>query len=180
MRRAACIALYFLVAVPGFASAQNFDWRTISPAGLNFTAEFPGDPTQKPPTTDNGKDGTLYSTSHLIIFQAGGLYCGADVTDYTFKVDIEGELAADRDNFLKTAHGTLGTSQRGDFINGAEKLPELTFTFDLPDKGYHGKSIVVLKGNRVYMLMAMSSNDSQYSGAVDRFLGSLVIDPQSK
>jgi len=172
MKRTVLSAFLLVLAFPLIAAPQTEEWSRFSPSGLNFSALFPGTPVEEPQSVDKRSDGSVDSTTYLYYFQGGGFYCGVGVSDYTFTVNVENELTANRDNFLKSVDGTLLTSQRGEFINGSEKLPELTFTFEIPKIDYRGKSIVIIRGNRTYMALAAISKDAPDNAFIERFLDS--------
>ena len=175
MRRAFVVALFFVVAVPYVALAQGFDWRRVSPPGFNFSALFPGNPSEGPPADYKGPDGSVRLTSRVFQFKGGDYFCAVSLRDYSVTVDPDSELTADRDILLKTTGSTLLTSERGVFINGSDKLPELTFTFEMPEVNYRGKSIVVVKANRVYTLSFVFDKTQNYDAEMERFLGSFEI-----
>jgi hypothetical protein len=141
---------------------------------------FPGNPTVHPPDVDKRQDGSVKSTTRLVDFMGNGFYCGSATTDYNFAVDANAELQADQDNFLKSIHGTLGTSERGEFLSGSEKLPELIFTVDVPQEGWQGKAIVLIKGNRAYMLVSLFRKGLDYTAEMGRFLDSLEIESATR
>ncbi len=180
MKRAAVVASFFLLAISQMALAQSLDWRRVSPAGTDYSVLFPANPTENPPDADKGPDGSVRSTTRVAQFSGNGIFCGSSVADYNFTFDPNAELDADRESFLKSVHGTLGTSQRGEFTNGSDKLPELTFDFQAPEMGYRGKAIVVVKGNSAYMLVFLFSKDHDYTAEMERFLSSLEFAPAKK
>jgi len=96
------------------------------------------------------------------------------ISDYNYKPDVESELLANQTNFIKAVEGTLATSRRTEFANPPEKLPALTFTFDMPPN-HTGKSIVILRGSRVYQLIFTYRKSADYSAAMQRFLSSFEI-----
>jgi len=56
----------------------------------------------------------------------------------------------------------------------ASKLPALTFTFEMPPN-HTGKSIVILKGSRVYQLVFMYRKTMDYTAVQQKFLSSFEI-----
>ena len=91
------------------------------------------------------------------------------ISDYNIKPDVEKELLLNQTNFVEAVKGTLGTSRRHEFVNAPEKLPALTFTFDMPPN-HTGNSIVILRGSRVYELVFTYRKTLDYTAAVQKFL----------
>ncbi len=171
--------LFHLILVTGLAwpmmmAAQTTQWTRYQPAGQDFSILFPGTPTVDPPSTENDSKGALQSTSYLYRINGNGYFYGAVLTVYTFTPSsIDGELAANQNNFIKALSGSvLNSSTRGNFVNGSETLPDLTFTFDVPQTNQYGKSIVILKGNRVYMWVAMITKNTMDASLIDTFVNS--------
>lgn len=179
MKRAVALSFLLVLAFPLASWSQTAAWTTFSPPGLNFSAQFPVAPTAQPPSYDKAPDGSIRSTTYLFMSSDAGFTCGIAVSLYSFTSDVEAELTADENNFLKGANATLLTSQRGVFTQGTEKLQELTFTFDMPQAGYRGKSnvVVAFDGNTMhtYMTMAMLPRTATDTSAIDKFLNSFVF-----
>jgi hypothetical protein len=133
---------------------------------------FCGAPSADPPTVD--RQGEKMGTVRLFKAVGEGYFCMVGISDYNFTPDVEAELLLNQTNFIKAVTGTLGTSRRSDFANAPEKLPALTFTFDMPPN-HTGKSIVILKGRRVYQLCFTYRKSTDYSAAVQKFLSSFAI-----
>lgn len=179
MRRAAAVAVLFLLAFPLPSRPQTAAWTTFSPPGLNFSALFPSTPTSDPPSIDKAANGSVNSTTYVFISRDTDLICGVSVSLYTFATSADAELSADEANFLKGVNGTLLTSQRGVFTQGSEKYQQLTFTFDMSQSNLRGRAnvIVVFNGTAMhtYMTMAMLPKNATDTSSIDKFLNSFVF-----
>ena len=122
----------------------------------------------------------MTGTTWLFKVIGEGYFCMVGVSQYDFKPDVEEELLLNQTNFIQAVKGTLGTSRRTQFVNAPEKLPALTFTFEMPPD-YAGKSTVILKGSRVYETVFAYRKTIDYTAAMEKFLSSLEITaPPSK
>jgi hypothetical protein len=115
-------------------------------------------------------------TATLNLFKAvtENYMCFVALADYNMKPDVEKELKLNETNFINAIKGTLGTSRRTEFVSRGEKLPALTFTYEMaPD--FIGKAIVIIKGSRVYMLVFAYHKNKDYTSSVQKFLNSFQI-----
>ena len=120
------------------------------------------------------KKGVITGTTSLFKARGEDYFCMVGISDYNIKPDVEKELLLNQTNFIEAIKGTLGTSRRNEFVNAPEKLPALTFTFEMPPN-HTGKSIVVLKGSRVYELVFTYRKNMDYTAAMQKFLNSFEI-----
>jgi hypothetical protein len=148
-------------------------WTAYSSAKeLQFSVSFCGPPSANPPTVE--QKGEKKGTVRLFTARGEDYFCMVGISDYNFKPDVEEELLLNQTNFMKAVDGKLLTSRRTEFANPPEKLPALTFTFDMPPN-HTGKSIVILKGSRVYQLLFTYRKTTDYSAALQKFLSSFEI-----
>lgn len=88
-----------------------------------------------------------------------------------FKLDVAGELKANRDNTLKAIAGaTLLTSTNSNY----QGRPSLDFTGNIQGK-FLVSSRVLIAGSRPYQVAAMTPIDKDRSESIRRFLDSLSI-----
>lgn len=174
MKRSSVFYLLMFLTLPFALAAQSGEWARFQPAGQDFSILFPGSPTVDQPVIDNDSKGALQSTSYLYHVNGSGFYYGAVLTVYTYTPSsVDGELTANQNNFIKAVSGAVVTSStRGTFVNGSETMPDLTFTFDLQRTNQYGKSIVILRGNRVYMWVAMITKNTTDASSIDTFVNS--------
>jgi hypothetical protein len=179
MKRAVAIASLLVLAFPLTSISQTTAWVPFSPPGLNFSALFPSTPNASPPSIDKSSDGSVKSTTYLFMSTGGGVVCGVAVSLYTATSDVDAELTANQTNFLKGANATLLTSQRGEFVRGSQKLPDLTFTYEMPQSNYRGTAIVIVAVDgtvmHTYMALAMLPKDTSDTSPIDKFLNSFVF-----
>lgn len=167
-------ALIFVVAasLPSFGSqAAAGEWiRFTSEAGrFSVLMPGPGEPKDESETRTDSKFGAY--TTHLFLQKSDkGLFMAGWV-DYapTVKLDVQGELAANRDNFVKgvAAHVTsehpvkLGDSPGTEFNAESEQA-----TF---------KSRIYVVGQRPYMIVAATLKGTNDDANVERFLASFQL-----
>jgi hypothetical protein len=155
------------------ALAQTVPWSPYTSKPFQFVVSFCGEPSADPPVTET--KGVITGTTRLFQARGENYFCMVGVSDYNIKPDVEKELLLNQTNFIEAIKGTLGTSRRGEFVaNATEKLPALMFTFDLPPN-HTGKSIVILRGSRVYELVFSYRKTMDYKAAQEKFLNSFEI-----
>jgi hypothetical protein len=154
------------------AFPQAVQWTPFSSKEAQFSVSFCGTPTADPPTVE--KKGNITGTVRL--FRAGGetYFCMVGYSEYNIVPAVEQELLLNQTNFIKAVNGTVGTSRRTEFVNGSYRLPALTFTFEMPPN-HTGKSIVILKGSRVYQLIFTHLKTMDYAAVQQKFLSSFEI-----
>ena len=154
------------------ALAQTVQWTPFSSKEFKFSVSFCGAPKTDPTTVE--QKGDIKATLNLVKAAGDGYFCMVAIGDYNLKPDVEAELLLNQTNFIKAVEGTLLTSRRTEFVNPPEKLPALTFTFDMPPN-LTGKSIVILRGSRVYQLLFDYRKTTDYSAAMQKYLSSFAI-----
>ena len=158
-----------------WTSAQTLDWQPFQSSQLNFSAQFPGTPKAGEPQVEKNADGSVKSTTTLFLLSIPNVISIVGVTDYTFDLDVDGELKLDQANFIKAIDGTLVTSRQAEYVSGKTKLPELIFTFEYPKVNYTGRGIIINQGRRIYMAVFAYKSGSEYSTSADKFLDSLEL-----
>ncbi len=160
------------VSFASAATAQNVTWTPFTSKAFQFSMSFCGAPNQDPASVE--KKGTITATLNLFKAVTENYMCFVALADYNIKPDVETELKLNQTNFINAIKGTLGTSRRTEFASGGQKLPALTFTFEMPPD-LIGKAIIILKGSRVYMLVFDYHKSKDYTAAVQKFLDSFQI-----
>ena len=169
MQKAAVVLLACLVA--GFVvdvQAQN-GWTKFSPEGGNFSILMPGNPKAE---VENKIGPFGPYTSNLFSETKGGTFYLIGWTDYPANVtlNVQGEINATRDNFIKSVAGRL-IAEKEISLDGH---PGLEFTAEMNSKFFVTSRIYVV-GNRPYQILAVTP---KYSGQTDanRFLWSFRLD----
>ena len=135
----------------GVAFAAQTKWATYSSTAFGFGGLFPVTPDVK---TDNSKvqfNGKTYTvTMHTISAKgANGSICLVVHAIYKWPIDIEPELIADRDNFMKGISASVTTSKRTTSSRGkGTALPALLF--GATSATYDWSSLIVIDGQNVY------------------------------
>jgi hypothetical protein len=154
----------FVLEVP----AQS-GWAKFSPEGGNFSVSMPGNPEVE---TEN-KMGTFgVYTSHLLSETKAGTFYMIGWTNYPPNVtlNVQGEINATRDNFLKSVNGTL-IAEKEISLDGH---PGLEFTAEMGSRHYVISRIYVV-GNRPYQILAVTRKFQDQANA-NRFLWSFQFD----
>jgi hypothetical protein len=169
MRKNLCAMMFVLAAataVPGFQQPQP--WVKLNPPGGAFSVMLPTKPEESVETKDShlGK-----YTVHLFITNTDGIVYIAGWVDYApgVKLDVRGEINANRDNFLKGLEAKA-TSEKEVRIDGH---PGIEFTGESAKAIF--KSRVYLVGNRPYMLAAAWGVGQAEPPAVGTFLNSFAL-----
>ena len=144
------------------------DWTLFSPTGGNFTISVPSSPTALPVErgTLNGK------AIETILFrvQEGSLIYLCGWTEYNQRMNVKGELDADRDSFVKSVKGRLTgetrISQNG--VAGREITAENDTAFFV--------SRIYVAGSRAWtIVVAVPKGAADDPQSVTRFLNSLQL-----
>jgi len=175
MKKASLAYLILIWTGVSLASAQTLDWKPFNSTELGFSMRFPGPPETLPPQVSKDTDGTVLVTTRMFLVKLPDLLCVTGVTNYTLNFNLDTELAADQTNFLKAIGANLVTGRRTEYISGSTRLPELIFTFEIPQTGFIGKAIVVVQEKRVYMAAFEFNKNTPYSTAMETFLDSLEL-----
>jgi hypothetical protein len=173
LRKIFAPAIIFLFAFQGFAF-QTTEEKLV-PADKSFSIMMPSHPEKQ----DEKKDteyGPILTQIWLsrVSTSAGMAIYLAGITDYPIDVDSKTELDLDRDNFLKAVNGTLvsstditlGTVPGKEFVGKSA-----THTF---------KSVVFLKGRRVFQVVAGEPSSNVNEDRVEKFLRSFELTKNSQ
>lgn len=168
---APCASLVVLMIVEGFvlnAQAQN-GWNTHAPEGGNFSVSMPGNPKVE---MENKVGSFGPYTSYLFSETKAGTVYVIGWTDYPPNVtlNIQGEINATRDNFLKKVDGTL-ISEKQMTLDGH---PGLEFTATMGSKFFVISRICILN-NRPYQVLAVTKMNRDQTNA-NKFLWSFTFD----
>jgi len=152
--------LTFVVASSVFAF-QATDWIKVAPIGGGFSVMMPGKPEEE---VKPGKD----FTSHLFTVTSDKAVYLAAFAEYApnVKLNVSGELAANRDNFLKALDAKLIDSKE----ISMDGHIGLEFTGESDQASF--KSRVYLIGNRIHQIGVAVFKGKDEAANVDRFFGS--------
>jgi hypothetical protein len=106
LKRTAALALLFCFA-PGIESSQGSDWIKVAPVGGGFSVMMPAKPEEE---VRPGDDFTTHlfsvTTDNALYFVAYGDYAPS------VRVNVDEELAANRDRFLNGLNATLTNTKQ--------------------------------------------------------------------
>ena len=159
-------------ALPSFGlQAAAGDWIKFSSDAGRFSVLMPGpgEPKDDSETKTDPKLGSY--TTHLFMQKTDkGLFMAGWV-DYapTIKLDVQGELAANRDNFAKGVQARV-TSERPIALGDS---PGIEFTAESEQATF--KSRVYVVGQRPYMVIAATLKGLEDAANVERFLASFQL-----
>jgi hypothetical protein len=164
----AAFAYLIVFAFVSTATAQN-EWVAFSPDGGNFTVMLPG----TPKTEVKQETSTLGPyTIHGSTLNAGGVFYLVVYVDYapTLRLDVQGEINANRDNFLKGVKGSTLINEKKITLGSH---PGLEFTADI-GTDRHVVSRIYVVGQRPYQLVAVVSKGADLTNA-NKFLSSFKL-----
>jgi hypothetical protein len=167
-KRPGALLLTLTLAAFAYGFQTDAGWTKVEPEAGRFSVLMPGTPEAKVNTTDS-QYGPY--TVHLFTFHnPRGIYMAGWV-DYapTFKFDVQGEINANRDNFLKGVNARLLTEKKITLDGN----PGLEFTAESNDVQFI-KSRVYIVGSRPYQLITLT-NLKEEQANVDKFLASFKI-----
>jgi len=164
----ACLAVVLVAGFDFEVQAQS-GWAQFSPEGGNFSISMPGNPKVE---VENKIGPFGPYTSNLFSETKGGTFYLIGWTDYPTNVslDVQGEINATRDNFLKSVNGTL-IAEKEISLNGH---PGLEFTAEMSSK-FHVMSRIYVVGNRPYQILAVTPKYNDRTNA-NRFMWSFRLD----
>ena len=166
------IALFLTIALSlTVVSAQTPEWIRLAPAGGGFAVMVPSQPEETTPNKGQLFTSKIYTavvkdaSATRVIYLAG-------VGDYapTVKVDPQGELNANRDNFIKELSGMKLLRSRNITLDGR---PGIEFTGESDRATVHCRFYV--KGNRVFQLAAMIFKGVDETENVSKFFDSFAF-----
>lgn len=164
-------ALVLVLAAGSLAQslAQTTQWVEVSPPGGKSLVMMPTKP-QESTETKNSEVGEY--TSHLFMSKVDGVIYIFGWVDYRpgLKLNVEGEINANRDNFLKGVEARL-VSERKIEIDGN---PGVEFVG--ASAGHNFKTRAYLVGARPYMLATAWLKDQPEPPGVATFLYSFRLE----
>ncbi len=125
------------------------NWKTFTDSAGRFSVLMPGEPKYQASDSPASASKPSSHSDLYLVGENGNLYL-AGVTIYgpTAKIDVENELAANRDNFNQGTSGQTTSQQRLKF----EGYPALEFKSSSPQANF--SALVVLAGTHCYMVVA--------------------------
>jgi len=162
-QRLSSVLLIILLVAFSASGLQN-NWVKIEPLGGGFSVMIPSVPKEQ------NKIDETYSSHSLSAVTPSTVYI-VEYGDYapSIHLDVPGELAANRDNFVKSVEGKLISSKE---IN-LDGHPGLEFIAENSQASM--KSRVYVIGNRVFTLAVAVLNGKSDAENVDRFFGSFAF-----
>jgi hypothetical protein len=163
----ACLAFGFCARAD---TATN--WKTfMDPAG-RFSILMPGEP-QHQADSSPAREGKPASSSDLYMAgENGNIYmAGATIYKATAEMEVDGELAANRDNFNQGINARVTSQQSLKFGD----YPALEFKSSSPQANF--SALIVLAGNRCYMVVAAYHTADEPLEAVRFFRSYKLISP---
>ncbi len=158
------ISVFILPVLAASLNAYQSDWVKVSPAGGGFAIMMPAKPEEKVEPSDE-------FTFHLFTVTADKAIYLASYGDYapSIKLNPEGELLANRDNFLKGVSAKLIDSKKI-ILDGRAGLE---FTGESDQASF--KSRVYLFGNRVHQIAVAVFKGQDDTDNVNRFFASFTF-----
>src|SRR5258708_3047486 len=158
-------ALLFLASATSYAADVN--WQTVKSDGCGgFTVKMPGTPKEE---SANEKDVILRTYS--VEWAEGNFTVACIVYLPGAKVNVQDELATNRDNFNKESEATL-ISEATMTLQG---VPGLDFTSESIKHKTNYRVRVYADGNRVYMVSAGARKGHDEIIKIEQFLGSFHL-----
>ena len=157
-------ALILLVAFSP-AAMQSNNWEKVAPAGGRFSVMMPAEPkdSEFTPAPD--------FTSHGYAEEIDGVIYVCLYGDYAASIHLnpDAELAANRDNFLKTLNASLILTKEIE-LDGRFGLE---FTGETAENTFQGK--VYILGNRIFQITVGVPKVTGDAGNAARFLKSFAL-----
>lgn len=171
-QRIAATLLLLLLALTAFGFQTPAPWtKFTSPLG-RFSVLMPGEPKEEKETKQTGGPLAPF-TNYLYSAKTENAFYLVGWVDYRpgARLNVQGELAANRDNFVKSVHATLGAEK-------PIKLglhPGIEFTAESPQATFLVRTYVV--GQRPYMLVAATFKGKDDGANIDKFFSSFALKP---
>jgi hypothetical protein len=162
------ISIAILPVLAASVNAYQGDWVKVAPVGGGFSIMMPSKPEEKIEPSDE-------FTFHLFTVTGEKAIYLASYGDYapSIKLDPDGELLANRDNFLKGVKAKLIESRKI-VLDGH---PGLEFTGESDQASF--KSRVYLFGNRVHQIAVAVFKGQDDTDNMNRFFASLTFSSSS-
>ena len=163
------VAVLLTALLPIVAVAQ--EWTRVRPRDCRCFISTPGEFNE----TTEKENSRLIGPTTFTMFKTdvGGVVYGISWVDYHegMKLTVEGELKANRDNFLRS----FGARHIKTTAISLSQKPGIHFTAE--GRGMLVTSRVYVVGQRAYMLFVLSPQGVDHSRNTDRFLGSFGFSP---
>ena len=158
------ISAGLLVTLAASLNAYQSGWVKVEPLGGGFSVMMPAKPDEKVEPPEK-------FTFHLFTVKGERAIYAASFGDYapSIKLNSEGELIADRDNFLKGVNAKLIESRKITLDGHAG----LEFTAENETASFRGR--FYLLGNRAYQLAVVIFRGQDDSDNVNRFFDSFTF-----
>jgi hypothetical protein len=147
-------------------------WKTFTDPQGRFSILMPGEP-QHQASDSPASEGKPSSHSDLyMVGDNGNIYMvGATIYDSTANLEVEGELAANRDNFNQGINAQTTSQQRLKFAG----YPALEFKSSGPQANF--SALVVLAGTHCYMVISAYKAADEPPAAVRFFQSYKLLAP---
>jgi hypothetical protein len=172
MKRTITAALLLLLTTTAAAFQAAKPWEKFTSAQGRFNVLMPGTPQEKKETKQG--TGPLFPlNNYLYTSQEEGAIYLVGWVDYnpSARLDVQGELAANRDNFVKSLKATL-VSEKPIKIG---THPGIEFTGDNAQVSFSARVYVV--GQRPYMLAALTIKGRGAPAQPEKFFSSFALTP---
>lgn len=158
------ISIVFLLALASSLNALQSEWVKLAPVGGGFSILMPGKAEERVDPSDQ-------FTFHLFSVSTDKTIYLAGWGDYapSIKLDPDGELIANRDNFLKGVSATLIDSKK----TTLEGRAGLEFSGESDQASF--KSRVYIFGNRVHQIAVAVLKGQDDTDNVNRFFASFSL-----
>ena len=168
--RTSFLAAVAIVAIFTFVSSSSAQsqWQLVEPEGGGFSVSMPGTPTVESETKPS--DLGPY-TSKLFTVTAGNVIYLVGYVDYqpSVRLNVQGELDATRDKFLKAVSGTL-VAEKKITLGGHSGIE---FTADIGTTHFVTSKVYVV-GQRPYQILAVTRKGADQTDA-NKFLSSFKL-----
>ena len=161
------VAFLAILTLVSGASAQN-QWELFEPKGGGFSVSMPGTP--KTETETKPSELGPY-TSNLFTVTAGGNIYLVGYVDYqpSVRLNVQGEINATRDKFLKAVNGTL-VAEKNITLDGHSGLE---FTANIGTTHFVSSKVYVV-GQRPFQILAVTRQGADQTDA-NKFLSSFKL-----
>jgi len=163
-RRFSLVLLMILLTTPPVFAVQTAEWIKVAPTGGGFSIMMPTKPEEETKVEDG-------FASHSFSLMTDKTVYIVEYGDYapSIKLNVAGELAANRDNFVKGLSAKLLDS-KDITLDGRAGLE-----FTCESSQASAKSRVYVFGNRVFMIAAAVLSGKTDTENVDRFFASFAF-----
>jgi hypothetical protein len=170
-KKTGALFLICMLTVIAHGLQTNKEWSAFAPEGGRFSILMPSTPEAKMEKAQS-KYGPY--TTHIFISQGDGELFAAGWVDYApdFNFDVEAEIKANRDNFLKDFATQL--SEKRVTLDGN---PGIEFTAETNDKQGFITSRIFVIGRRPYQLTALTMHKDELANT-NKFLSSFKVLPR--